>query len=65
MRQNNVVREGLTTFDKIGHKDDIENKYKQANPVYLGNKAESEVMGFRSTCGNCVKAPPYLKRRNY
>ena len=38
MRQNNVVREGLTTFDKIGHKGDIENKYKLANLVYPGNE---------------------------
>jgi len=57
MTQKNVVREGLTAFDKIGQKDDIENKHKLANLVYLGNKAESEVTGFRFACGNCVKAP--------
>ena len=64
MRQNNVVREGLTTFDKIGHKDDIENKHKLGNLVYLGKEVESEVTGFRSTCDNCVKAP-YVKRPSY
>ena len=38
MRQNNIVREGLTIFDKTGHKDATENKYKLANLVYLGNE---------------------------
>ena len=46
MRQNNVVREGLTTFDKIGRKNDIENKHKLGNLVYLGKEVESEVTGF-------------------